>query len=167
MQGPDFVALYASSDLLTANQQTLAAACEPSGPAPAAAGGTYAASAAVQLRQLLGRQATRLWRLPSYSALRLAVAVAFALVLGTLYWNKGQASGEEAYSGGGSMCGKCASERAAPASGEQCWCGWVEPPLKARCSRCWLPAHRRCPVLSPPPLSCRSGRAHLRRMPWG
>ncbi|PSC75525.1 pleiotropic drug resistance 5-like isoform A [Micractinium conductrix] len=89
-KGPDFVALYASSDLLTANQQTLAAACEPSGPAPAAAGGTYAASAAVQLRQLLGRQATRLWRLPSYSALRLAVAVAFALVLGTLYWNKGQ-----------------------------------------------------------------------------
>ena len=79
-----------TSELLAVNAKAIAAASEPAGEPPSASGGTYAASLSVQLRELLSRQFTRLWRLPGYSALRLIVAVLFALVLGSLYWDKGQ-----------------------------------------------------------------------------
>ena len=125
--GPDFVARYRDSELLAANRKAIAAASEPVGAAPAVSGGNYAASYQQQLRALLGRQATRYWRLPQvglplggqpqagrlarrasplgsrprccrcraatcpqYNGIRMVVSLAFALVVGSLYWQQGQ-----------------------------------------------------------------------------
>lgn len=101
-----------TSELLASNNKAIAAASVPSGEPPSAAGGTYAAGLRVQMRELLGRQFTRLWRLPGYSALRLIVAVLFALVLGSLYWDKGQVR----QGGGRWSCGvRCMAALPAPA----------------------------------------------------
>ncbi|KAL4448626.1 hypothetical protein ABPG75_005845 [Micractinium tetrahymenae] len=97
-KGPDFVQWYQSSELRASNQQAIEEASQPSGDAPAVGGGTYAATLGVQLAELLRRQATRYWRLPEYNAIRLLVTLAFALVVGTLYWNKGQVPREGATS---------------------------------------------------------------------
>lgn len=90
--GPDFVELYKTSELLAANTKAVDEACQPSGEPPSVTGGTYAATYWVQLQQLLGRQMTRYWRMPQYNGIRFVVSLAFALVVGSLYYKKGQVS---------------------------------------------------------------------------
>jgi hypothetical protein len=78
------------SELLSANKAAIKAACEPSDAAPSMSGGAYAASYWVQLQELLRRQSTRYWRLPQYNGIRLVVALAFALIVGSLYFDQGK-----------------------------------------------------------------------------
>lgn len=57
-----------TSELLAANTKAVDEACQPIGEPPSVTGGTYAATYWVQLRQLLGRQMTRYWRMPQVGA---------------------------------------------------------------------------------------------------
>ena len=133
-----------TSELLAANTAAIAAASVPSGPPPSAAGGTYAAGLRVQLRELLGRQFMRLWRLPGYSALRLIVAVLFALVLGSLYWDKGQVGEGRA---AGVAGGSCVAALLASGPGSRGPHAGARAPVLPQGN--WLPPYSPTPCASP------------------
>jgi hypothetical protein len=96
--GPDFVAIYQEGGFAKRSEAAVTEAVEAglAGPAPtppggaAAAGTEYAAPRMRQLKLLMWRQALRYWRLPEYNAIRMLVTLTFALVIGSLYWDKGQ-----------------------------------------------------------------------------
>ena len=98
--GPDFVAIYQDGGYAKRSEAAVAEAVAAglAGPAPpppggaAAAGTEYAAPRLRQLKMLAWRQALRYWRLPEYNGIRLLVTLAFALVIGSLFWDKGQVS---------------------------------------------------------------------------
>lgn len=110
--GPDFVEVYREGGYAQRSEAAVAAAVEAglAGPAPtppggaAAAGTEYAAPRMRQLRMLMWRQALRYWRLPEYNAIRLLVTLVFALVIGSLYWNKGQVRVAQSCMGWGAGC---------------------------------------------------------------
>ena len=79
-----------ASELQARNRKAIEVACQPVGDAPSASGGTYASTHWVQLRALLQRQALRYWRTPLYNSLRLVLSLAFALILGSLYYRQGE-----------------------------------------------------------------------------
>ena len=82
--------LMQASELQAENKKAIEVVCQPVGDAPAVSGGTYASTHWVQLRALLRRQALRYWRLPLYNGIRLVLSLAFALILGSLYYSQGQ-----------------------------------------------------------------------------
>ena len=88
--GTDFVALYRDSKLAASNAAAIIEACVPFGNAPSAGSGAYAATYWVQLCSLLVRELRHYRRMPLYDGIRFINGIVYALVIGSLFYQKGQ-----------------------------------------------------------------------------
>ena len=147
------------SELLAVNKAAIEAACQPSDIAPSVSGGTYAATYRVQLQELLRRQAARYWRLPQYNGVRLVVALAFALIVGSLYFDQGKVTQFKA-AGASTVCVNYQdqSSRAAGRQGDRDAARPAGQPTAFTANSCAVapPARAVCrspPLAAPPPTS--------------